>query len=352
MGLSFDEMKKLAVALVRATPTASVAYTYKTEDNTEKTFSYNALQDTFRKELLPYAGDYTLFRENKNFIYRLLEETIDEVLPERILQQYSQFAEVKTFKQGDKPIFIQRITTASKRRARQFIGKVGLAGLYEVFKLDGRAYEVTTNAIGGAAGIGFEEWLDGRVDFSDVLDVLYQGIDECIYQEIEAQLIGAVSAVPTTHKVSGSGFDETKMDRLLQIADQYGSKADIYCTFEFAATMIPSTGWISDEMRNQKWNNGYLGNYKGHKVIVLNQGFEEDANGVIDKIKIIDPSYAWIIPSGAEKPVKIAIEGKTIVDDYTNYDRSREVHLYKKIGVRAVFADNICVYRNTDLTRQ
>ena len=352
MGLSFDEMKKLAVALIRATPSAAVAYTYKTQTAEEKTFSYKALQDTFRKELLPYAGTYALFRENKNFIYKLLEETIDEVLPERIMAQYGSFAEIKTFKQGDKPIFVQRITTASKRRAKQFIGKVGLNGLYEVFKLDGRSYEVTTNAIGGAAGIGFEEWLDGRVDFADVLDVLYQGIDECIYQEIEAQLIGAVTAVPGTHKeaVSG-GFDEAKFDRLIQIADQYGQKADIYCTFEFAATILPATGWVSDEMRNTKWNNGYLGNYKGHKVIVLNQGFEENSSGVIDSVKIIDPSYCWIIPSGAEKPVKIAIEGNTIVQDFTNYDQSREVHMYKKIGVRAVFADNICVYRDLDLHR-
>jgi len=352
MGLNFTELKKLAVALVKATPSAPVAYTYTAEDGKKREYSYNELQDAFRQELLPYAATYSLFRENKNFIYKLLEETIDEVLPARIMQQYSSFAEIKTFKQGDRPIFTQKITTASKRRAKQFIGKVGLAGLYEVFKLDGKSYEVTTNAIGGAAGIGFEEWLDGRVDFADVLDILYQGIDECIYQEIEAQLIGAVSAVPTAHKVSGSGFNEAKMDRLIQIADQYGSKSDIYCTFEFAATMVPSTGWISDEMRNQKWNNGYLGNYKGHRVIVLNQGFEEDAQGNIDKVKIIDPSYAWIIPTGAEKPVKIAIEGNTIVDDYTNYDRSREVQLYKKIGVRAAFADNICVYRNTDLTRQ
>lgn len=351
MGLNFNEMKKLAVALVKATPTAPVAYTYKDENGKETSFSYDALQSTFRKELLPYVGTYTLFRENKNFVYKLLEETIDEVLPARILQQYGSFAEVKNFKQGDKPLFVQRITTASKRRARQFIGKVGLAGLYEVYKLDGKSYEVTTNAIGGAAAIGFEEWLDGRIDFADVLDVLYQGIDECVYQEIEAQLIGAVSAVPAKHKESVNGFQEAKFDKLLQIADQYGSKADIYCTFEFAATIVPQSGWISDEMRNQKWNNGYLGNYKGHKVIVLNQGYEEDQNGVMDAIRIIDPSYCWIIPTGAEKPVKIAIEGNTIVDDYTNYDRSREVQLYKKIGVRAVFADNICVYRNLDLTR-
>ena len=87
------------------------------------------------------------------------------------MQQYSQFAEIKTFAQGDKPIFTQKITQASRRRAKQFIGKVGLAGLYEVFKLDGQSYEVTTNAIGGAAQIGLEEFLDEATeDEKNMLD--------------------------------------------------------------------------------------------------------------------------------------------------------------------------------------
>ena len=67
--------------------------------------------------------------------------------------------------------------------------------------------------------------------------------------------------------------------------------------------------------------------------------------------KVIDPSYAWIIPTGAEKPVKIAFEGGTIVDEYTNYDRSKEVQIYKKVGVRAIFSNDICVYKNTSLKR-
>ena len=136
------------------------------------------------------------------------------------------------------------------------------------------------------------------------------------------------------------------MDRLLSIADSYG-KSTIYCTFEFAATMIPSEGWVSDEMRNQKWNNGYLGNYKGHTVIVLPQSFEDETNTT----KVIDPSYAFIIPTGAEKPVKIAFEGGTIAKSFTGYDNSEEIHIYKKVGVRAIFSNAICVYQNTSLKR-
>jgi hypothetical protein len=340
MALKFNDLLSLAKTVARANPSAPTAYSFG-----DKKFGYSELQDTLRNEFKEIAGTYALYRENKNTVFSLLEQTIDDVLPARVMEQYSQFAEIKTFNQGDKPIFTQKITTASRRRAKQFIGKVGLAGLYEVFKLDGQSYEVTTNAIGGAAQIGFEEWLDGRVDFADVLDIVMEGLDECIYVEIEKQLHGAISSIQANNKATDTAFVENKMDDLIAKADAYGKSA-IYCTYEFAATMVPSTGWVSDEMRNQKWNNGYLANYKGHQVIVLPQSYEDETNAV----KVINPAYAYIIPVGAEKPVKIAFEGQTIVDEYTNYDRSREVQIYKKVGVRAIFSNAICVYENTSLT--
>lgn len=341
MALQYSDMLTLCKTVAKANPASPVAYSFG-----DKKFGYEDMHETLRSEFQALAPDYRTYVENQNTIFRLLEETFDDVLPERVMQQYSQFAEIKTFAQGDKPIFLQRITTASRRRAKQFIGKVGLNGMYEAFRLDGRAYEVTTNAIGGAARIGFEEFLDGRVNMADVLDIVLEGLDECIYIEIEKQLIGAAKNVQAANKHSDSKFNESQMDRLLSIADSYG-KSTIYCTFEFAATMIPSEGWVSDEMRNQKWNNGYLGNYKGHTVIVLPQSFEDETNTT----KVIDPSYAFIIPTGAEKPVKIAFEGGTIAKSFTGYDNSEEIHIYKKVGVRAIFSNAICVYQNTSLKR-
>lgn len=343
--MEFNDILKLAKTVAKADPSKPVAYSFG-----EKSFGYSEMNETLRAEFAALAPDYRTYKINQNTIFALIEQTIDDVLPNRVMEQYGQFAEIKTFAQGDKPIFTQKITQASRNRAKQFIGKVGLAGLYEVFKLDGRSYEVTTNAIGGAAQIGFEEFLDGRVDFAEVLNIVMAGLDECIYMEIEKQLIGAAQNVQTANVNNMSTqnqFVEKEMDRLLSISDSYGGRATIYCTFEFAATMIPSSDRWSNEMKNTMWNNGYLGAYKGHQVIVLPQSFEDETNSK----KVIDPAYAWIIPTGAEKPVKIAFEGGTIVDEYTNYDRSKEVQIYKKVGVRAIFSNDICVYKNTSLTR-
>ena len=341
MSLNKSDLVKLAKVVANANPASQVAYSYG-----EDKFSYAELNETLRSELKELAGTYALYRENKNTIFSLIEETIDDVLPKKVLEQYGQFAEIKTFAQGDKPVFTQRITTAAKRRAKQFITKVGLAGVYEVFKLDGKSYEVPTSAFGGAAQIGFEEFLDGRVDFADVLDIVMEGLDECVYLEIERALKGAVTNLQAANKATENSFVESAMDNLISVADSYG-QATIYCTSEFAATMVPAEGWVSDDMKNQKWNNGYLANYKGHRVIVLPQSYEDETNAV----KVIDPAYAWIIPTGGnDKPVKVAFEGQAIVNEYVNRDLSREVQVYKKLGVAAIITNNICVYVNTSLS--
>lgn len=341
MALNKKDLITLGKMVANADFSSPVAYSFG-----EEKYSYEDLNNAFRAQLKEIAGTPAQYRENKNLVFELMEEIIDDVLPKKVLAQYSQFAEIKTYAQGDRPVFTQRITTAARRRAKQFITKVGLAGKYEVFKLDGRSYEVPTSAFGGAAQISIEEYLDGRIDMADVLDIVMEGLDEAIYLEIERALVAAVTDLPAANQTVQTSFDEDEMDKLISIADSYG-QATIYCTYEFAATMVPSEGWISDNMKDQKWNNGYLANYKGHRVIVLPQSYEDETNAK----KVIDPSYAWIIPTGAEKPVKVAFEGQTMVREFENHDWSREVQIYKKVGVGAIFTNNICVYQNTSLTR-
>ena len=343
MALNKNDLITLAKTVANANPSSQVAYSFG-----EEKFSYSDLNETLRSELKELAGTYQLYRENKNVVFSLIEETINDILPVRVLEQYGQFAEIKTFAQGDKPVFRQKVTEASRRRAKQFITKVGLAGVYEVFKLDGREYEIQTTAFGGAAQVSIEEFLDGRVDFADLIEIVMEGLDEAIYLEIEKALIGSIENLSSYNKAIENSFDETEMDRLVATADSYG-KSTIYCTYEFAATMVPAEGWMSDDMKNQKWNNGYLANYKGHNVIVLNQSFVDENNSM----KVIDPSYAWIIPAGnSEKPVKIAFEGTTLVDERANADWSREIQVYKKLGVGALITNNICVYKNESLSKE
>lgn len=335
--LEMNQLKALAKAAAEANRSAATCYSVNGEN-----LSVSAINDTLRDQFNEIAGTYNLYRENKTKVYSLVETLLDDILPTKVLQRYADFAETQTFAQGTKPVFIRK---TGKMRAKQFITKVGLAGRYEVFALGEKSFEVATSAIGGAAAIGFEEFLDGRVDWAELVNIVLEGMDELILREIAKALMSSIEQLPAANRVAASGFSEEGMDRLISVVSAYGTPV-IYCTREFATKMIPQAGWISDNMRDERWANGFLANYKGVRVILLPQSFEDETNAT----KVIDPGYAWIMPTGSsEKPVKIAFEGSAHMREVENDDWSREMQVYQKVGVGVMFTNNMASYVDTAL---
>ena len=339
--LDMINLVALAKATAKADKNSPVAYSFNGTN-----YSYSQLDDTLRKEMNELVGTPALYRENKNLLFGLIEETISEVLPVKVADIYAGFAEVKNLAQGDKPIFRRKINSA-KTRAKQFITRVGLAGRYEVFKLGGsESFEIKTSAVGGAGQIGIEEFLDGRVDFAEIIEIVMGGIEDVIQLEVGEAMKASINQLPAANQHAQSGFNAAEFDRLLAIADSYG-KATIYCDSRFAATIMPDNiQMMTDDMKNTLWEKGYFTSYKNHNVVILPNGLKDEQNNSL----IYDPSYAWIIPTGGSKPAYIAIEGATLTKEVENDDWSRDIQVYKKVGVGVMLTNDICVYRNTALT--
>lgn len=347
--LDFTNLLALAKAAVKADKSAPVAYSYEGEN-----YTYDQVQATLTKELNELGGSHAAYRENKNLIFALIESVINEVLPKKVEGLYTQLAEVKQFAQGDAPKFSVK-SSASRNRAKTFITRVGVEGRYEVFKLGGaQTIEVKGTAFGGAAQIGLEEFLDGRVDFNELIAIVMEGLEDRIQEEIARGLAAGVNQLPTVNVHSGNAFDAAEFDRLLNIADSYsnGGKATIYCDSMFAATLAPSndnSGLVPESVKNELWNKGYLSLYKGHTVVILPNSINPDAE--LNTEWILDPSKAYILPNTGMKPIFVAFEGDTVVEDFKNRDMSKEVQVYKKVGVAVAFTNDICVYENTSLTK-
>ena len=343
MALSRESLVELAKASARASLAPNAKFSFGNES-----LSAEGLSATFAKELNELGATPQLFRDNANTIFTLMEVGLTEVLPPRVLQSYGQFADIQTVPFGAKPVFKLRISDASRQRAKQFITKVAAAGRYEVFKLDGFEMTIPTSIHGGAARIEWEEVLTGKFQMSDYYNLVLEGLDEDIYREIAKALKATVDSIKTVNKTSQSTFNEQEMDRLLMTADVYG-KSTIYCTFEFAATMKPDKDWASNDMKETLWQNGAFTTYKGHNVIILPQSFEDETN----EKKVIDPSIAYIIPTGATKPVHVAFEGTAQVKQFENRDWSSEIQTYQRVGVGTYLLNpGICVYENTSLTME
>lgn len=334
--LDTANLLQLMKNLVRATP--STAYTVN-----GVSLDYNAMNEVLRNEFNALVGNEELWQTNKYKVFSLIEQTIDDILPTRLQDAYGSFAEVTTFAQGDRPVFKRK---TGKTRAKQFITRVGLAGVYETFKLGEESFEVQTSAMGGAARIGFEEFLDGRVNFAELTQIIMDGMDELLQKEIAQALQSAISQLPVANKVTVAGYDEASLDYLIKTARAYGTPT-IYCSYDFATKIVPETGWISDNMRDAIWNTGYLASYKGTRIMIMPNTLEDESNSRWT----LNPGYVWVIPSGAnDKPVKVAFEGATHVRERTdNDDWSRDIQVYRKVGVGVMMTNNIFSYVDTTL---
>lgn len=345
MALTTQDLVKLAKIAAGAKRSAPVAYSFNGEN-----FSYDDVQETLRTQFAELAPDYRAYRENKNTIFRVIEETLSEIVPERAKINYEQWAEVKRFGQGDKPIFRRKTLNRNRTRGKQFITRVGLAGIYEVFKLGNaqESFEVPTSAIGGAAQIGFEEFLDGRVDWAELVNIIYEAIDDLIFEEVGKALDEGIDQLPAANRVVSPGFNEEAFDALVTQAEGYGN-VTIYCTNEFAVKMIPQEAWrYTESMKDELYRTGRLTGYKGKNVVIMPNRYKD----AFSNEKLIDPAKCWIVPAGADqKPVKIAFEGDLYTKEFENYDWSHDIHVYEKVGVVCLMDNAIHVYKDTSLTK-
>jgi hypothetical protein len=313
------------------------------------------IEAALRDEMKKLVGNYNLYRRNKLDLFELLQESIDEVVPNKVDAILGKFAEVRNFKQGQKAVFKIRL---GRLRAKQFVTRVAPSGVYETFRLDSKEITLEPEAHGGAVMIDFERYLDGQEDMMEVYEILTDGLVDVTYGLIQAALMESWNALgrPSNTKKSVSGFDQAEMDSLIAVASAYGSPI-IYCTKEFAALMSNAITYATGTGTTQRAyseadlmdirNQGYIGVYKGTPMVILPQSFVDETNAK----RVINPRIAYVIPAGKERIVKVAYEGQTIVEDYKNRDNSMEIQAYKKLAVGIVSTPNSwCMYQNTAIT--
>ncbi|QSF43276.1 hypothetical protein [Paenibacillus tianjinensis] len=316
---------------------------YKKKVPTNFDHSIDDMEGALRAKFQELAPNFDGFRRNKLDIFEIIQTVVDDVLPQRIKDRISIFADVKTVAQGQKAQFKKKM---GRQNVKRFITQVGLGGGFERVRLDVDLINVTTHAIGGAAYVEFESFLDGTMDFTELTNLILDGMEDKIYEEIYAAMIKAFDNLPAANKVSTNSFVIEDFRKVIRTVSAYGN-ATIICTPEFASTITPATGYIGDADKADMRDKGYIGKFEGANIFVLPQSFEEADNVT----KIFNPQYAFIVPSGAsdEKIVKVSIEGQTVVEDSKNAARQMVFEAYKKFGTVVLSTNQIGIYKNTSL---
>ena len=302
-----------------------------------------ALHDELVKLLCDDKGrfDRKKYRRNKIELFELLEQNLEEVLPQSIENALDMFTEVIRVPQGSRMEF--RVVRG-KQRGRQFVTRATESGNYETFRLDRDRFDVYPQAIGGAGYVDFERYLDGLESMTDIYEVIQQGIVDRIFEMVQETLLNSwnLAGRPAKNKVIASGFDPAAMVKLCNVVAAYGSPV-IYCSPEFAAEMVNAivhnnTTKISDQDMIEVREKGYIGRFRGFPVVVMPQSFTDETN---EKL-VMNPSFAYVIPAGKEKLIKLGFEGSPYFREWDDHEGDNSIVLqgYLKVGVGMVGTPN------------
>ena len=321
-----------------------------TKENIPSEFTAADLENSLREQLSAFQ-DYKYLRKHAADLYEIIEEVANIVIPRKVLEQFGGFAEIRRKGYGEKISFTVR---TGKYRGKKFVTKAGDQGIYKTFTLDNKELVMQPRVYAGATRLEIEDFLLGRISMSELLNVLTEALEEKLYIEIQKALIASFNAPdrPAANKYTGTGLIMDEFDKLINTVRAYGDSVNIYCTFAFASKLYNNPGWttvtnpkISDRDVEDIRNQGYVGTYKGCNVIILNQSFTDDTNTET----IVNDAYAYIMPVGAEKPVKIAFEGPTFVRNFTDAVLSQEISLEQMFDVAVLSHNYWAIYKDTSL---
>ena len=321
-----------------------------TKENIPSEFTAADLENSLREQLSAFQ-DYKYLRKHAADLYEIIEEVANIVIPRKVLEQFGGFAEIRRKGYGEKISFTVR---TGKYRGKKFVTKAGDQGIYKTFTLDNKELVMQPRVYAGATRLEIEDFLLGRISMSELLDVLTEALGEKLYIEIQKALIASFNAPdrPAANKYEGAGLIMDQFDKLINTVRAYGDSVNIYCTFAFASKLYNNPGWttvtnpkISDRDVEDIRNQGYVGTYKGCNVIILNQSFTDDTNTET----IVNDAYAYIMPVGAEKPVKIAFEGPTFVRNFTDAVLSQEISLEQMFDVAVLSHNYWAIYKDSSL---
>lgn len=321
-----------------------------TKENIPAEYSLADVNETLREELKAF-NNYSYYRANKNVLFQLIEEIANVVVPKKVIAQFGSFAEVQSVNPGEKIVFKQRTGVS---RGKRFVTVAAEYGTYRTFNVDSRDITMSPRVYAGAAILELGDFLCGRVDMAELMDIIIEGLSDSIYREVQGALKAAIGAEdrPAANKAVVAGFDAAEFDKIINTVAAYGDSVTIYCTRAFASTLYNAPGWAGDSnpmTALQDYNDvremGYVGRYKGNNVVLLSQSFTDETNTE----KVVDDQYAYIMPAGKEKPVKIGIEGGTLIDEQRLQDGSVEVQAQHMFDVAVVANNYWGIYRNTEL---
>lgn len=279
--------------------------------------------------------------EGKNQCFALIAESVMAQLPKKVHEQFGIVIEQKTVKVGDKPKFIIK---TGRRALKKFVTKGSQGGTYRKGTLDKAEIPFDYFTLVGGARLEYREYLSGFLTMAELQEIILEQAVYAVYTAVQDLLKATYASLPSNNKHQSTSFEEAEMDKIIATVSAYGTPV-IMCTKKFAGT-LPLVTQYDQKGINDIHNGGHVQDYKGTRVVILEQSFVDETNTT----KVVDDGFAYILPMSADPIVKLVYEGQMIIsENKLRGTGAIEFQFEQTVGMTTVYTNNLGIYENTTL---
>lgn len=205
----------------------------------------------------------------------------------------------------------------------------------------GRQEKFTAEPVKIAGGVYYEydALLSGSTEgFTRTVNLLVEDMEKKIMEKAISTLHTAMASAPSANLKSGANVTLQDFDSVASTIQRYNPNVTCVCDIDFAKKLTALVGdsAMSDAMKNTKNQNGLFTTINGVNIVTFVNPFEDYTN-----TKLVAPrNYAYIVPAGTDKPLKIGFEGDMYQMTEQDLDTER---VFLKVGQK-VAVDVFDVY--------
>jgi hypothetical protein len=315
-------------------------------------FSAQQTSDAIRAKFVEIMGtdkpDFRTFRNNKNEIFQLIEEVLDQTLVPVITQSpfFNQFVEYRDLNYGDSNVFYV------EDRTMLTVSEIadGHLNLRRQKLNIGDSFTVSTKTYGIKIYGDFLRFVSGRLDWSAFVRKVEEALRYKLAEDIATGFAGASQYLPAQFQKSGTFDDGDMADLIAHVSTANGYAPLVIAGTRNALRKLHSTYsttnsfLVSPNMADQIQQHGILDTYEGVPLMEIPQVFQ--LNTFDFKL---DDNKLYVLPANT-KPIKVVREGQTIIVDnpgngsHMNMDMSMEHTVITKYGVVTIFNTAYGVY--------
>jgi hypothetical protein len=318
-------------------------------------FSSSDVQSAAQNALVEHFGfkDASMrdIRAQKEAVFAVIEEVIDEVVPMMVQDRTGDFAEIQTFPRNASILYKIPVAEESRRRMYRAIKPGARGGIYKAYRLDGYTITVQPEIHTVGYAITLEELLTGQRTVQDLVTVIADAWMEKIYTKVFEALNVAAIAAPAVNQVqsaTGTEIVNEYLDKLISISRAYGNPVILGFPSQLRLLAnVPGTitGYANPQDLDDIRNRGYIGLYKGVPLVELPNYIVSHNQAGLEFL--FSENKLFIVPAGV-RPVKVAFQGESHLEEVKQPTGGFEYHNHRIFAVTVIFKNHICTYQELE----